>query len=139
MYNKKTQLEAINLAVKSFVNSKTFNLFDVNFELRRNETLGVFFEEKDSKESFLSIFQNINFKYMGLLFLDSNSTKLEKNPPSFSKVHFDNVFDNVNLDKRIFEILEKKVLDSQSNNILEVIKKNNKLEKHLKIILTSSA
>lgn len=134
MHNRKPQLEAINLAVKSFVNSKTFNLFDVNFELRRNETLGVFFEEKDSKESFLSIFQNINFKYMGLLFSDSNSTKLEKNPSSFSKVHFDNVFDNVNLDKRIFEILEKKVLDSQSNNILEVIKKNNKLEKHLKIL-----
>ena len=70
MYNKKTQLEAINLAVKSFAHNKTFNLFDVNFELRRNETLGIFFEEKDSKESFLSIFQNINFKYMGLLFLD---------------------------------------------------------------------
>ncbi|MBR3348130.1 MAG: hypothetical protein IKG36_01780 [Mycoplasmataceae bacterium] len=52
MHNRKPQLEAINLAVKSFVNSKTFNLFDVNFELRRNETLGVFFEEKDSKESF---------------------------------------------------------------------------------------
>ena len=91
-------------------------------------------EEKDSKESFLSIFQNINFKYMGLLFLDSNLARLEKNPHSFSKVHFDNIFDNVNPNKRIFEILEKKVLDSQFNSILEVIKKNNKLEKQLKIL-----
>ncbi|MBR2998866.1 MAG: hypothetical protein IKF44_00520 [Mycoplasmataceae bacterium] len=134
MYNKKTQLEAINLAVKSFARNKIFNLFDVNFELRRNETLGIFFEEKDSKESFLSIFQNINFKYMGLLFLDSNLARLEKNPHSFSKVHFDNIFDNVNPNKRIFEILEKKVLDSQFNSILEVIKRNNKLEKQLKIL-----
>lgn len=131
---KNKDLKAIHITLKNSL-SNDLLISNLNFVLDINESFGFYFKENKSKEAFISLFQEKNKKFSGMFFWNNNIySKSFFDITEKTSIYTNSSFDTSSKEQRAIEIIERKIYESLKNDILNVIKNNNKNEKHIKIL-----
>ena len=131
----KNDFYGIDISIKNEHELDSFLISNLSFSLKKGETLSIYCKEDEEKQALLSILSNENKKYTGFFNCDGNICNFDnKNCLKFFEFQDWSNFENFDQNKRIIELIEKNIFKSNNIDILEEIKINNKLDKHLKML-----